>query len=129
MSRGTEGAGYSYYGSAANNGGVTNATAETALVTPANPKVVLTGEGKESMEDYYVTMKDLMVDSFFYEENTWALSEGVYKTENADIDESAIAPEMLTSLGLAVTMLRNMFDNVRVNFTEDSMTLYVDADV
>ena len=85
MSRGTEGAGYSYYGSAANNGGVTNATAETALVTPANPKVVLTGEGKESMEDYYVTMKDLMVDSFFYEENTWALSEGVYKTENADI--------------------------------------------
>lgn len=86
MSRGTEGAGYSYYGSAANNGGVTNATAETELVTPANPKVVLTGEGKESMEDYYVTMKDLMVDSFFYEENTWTtLSEGVYKTENADI--------------------------------------------
>lgn len=86
MSRGTESAGYSYYGSAANNGGVTNATAETALVTPANPKVVLTGEGKESMEDYYVTMKDLMVDSFFYEEDTWTtLSEGVYKTVNADI--------------------------------------------
>lgn len=86
MSRGTEGSGYSYYGSAANNGGVTNATAEKALETPANPKVVLTGEGKESMEDYYVTMKDLMVDSFFYGENTWTtLSEGVYKTENADI--------------------------------------------
>ena len=86
MSRGTEGAGYSYYGSAENNGGVTNATAEKALETPANPKVVLTGEGKESMEDYYVTMKDLMVDSFFYGENTWTtLSEGVYKTENADI--------------------------------------------
>lgn len=51
------------------------------------------------------------------------------KTEDAHIDESAAAPEELTSLGLAVTMLRNMFDNVRVNFTEGSMTLYVDADV
>lgn len=75
---------FSYYGSAANKGGVTNATATVSGVTPENARVALTGEGKESMEDYYVTMKDLMEDSFLANENTWT-GETVYTTADKEI--------------------------------------------
>ena len=70
---------YSYYGSAPNNGGVTNATASEALVTPENPKVVLSGEGKESMDAYYVTLTDIK-DSTGWEEN-----DGVYTNTSAEV--------------------------------------------
>ena len=46
------------------------------------------------------------------------------KLEKADFDESA-----LTSLSLSVTMLRNMFDNVRLSVEDGAMVLHVDADV
>ena len=88
MSRGLDTT-FSYYGTSYDaNGvanGVTNATATTSGVTPDNAKVVLTGEGKESMENYYVTMKDLMVDSFFYADNTWTADGTVYTTTDKEI--------------------------------------------
>ena len=46
------------------------------------------------------------------------------KLEKADFEESA-----LTSLSLSVTMLRNMFDNVRLSVEDGAMVLHVDADV
>lgn len=61
MSQGAEGEGvkYSYYGSAADNGGVTYGVATTPNVAPEKVSVVLKGEGKESMEAYYTTLADL----------------------------------------------------------------------
>ena len=61
MSQGAEGEGvaYSYYGSAANNGGVTYGVAQNALEVPETTNVVLSGAGKESMEAYYTTLADL----------------------------------------------------------------------
>ena len=52
---------YSYYGTAYEGEtavGVTNATAITPYETPVNASVVLKGENKNSMEEYYVTLKD-----------------------------------------------------------------------
>ena len=52
---------YSYYGTAYEGEkavGVTNATATTPYVAPDNAPVVLKGEGKNSMDEYYVTLKD-----------------------------------------------------------------------
>ena len=88
MSRGkeVEGVTYSYYGTAYNGEtaiGVTNATATEALVTPANAPIVLSGEGKESMEDYYVTLKDISEDVF--ENVEWTYENGVYSTTNVDV--------------------------------------------
>ena len=70
---------YSYYGSAPNNGGVTNATASEALVTPENPKVVLSGEGKESMDAYYVTLTDIK------DSTGWEETDGVYTNTSAEV--------------------------------------------
>ena len=52
---------YSYYGTAYEGEkavGVTNATATTPYETPENAPIVLKGEGKNSMDEYYVTLKD-----------------------------------------------------------------------
>ena len=54
MSRGIKDE-YSYYGTAYNNEkavGVTNATATSPLEVPKNAPIVLSGEGKESMDNY-----------------------------------------------------------------------------
>lgn len=51
------------------------------------------------------------------------------RTENAQLTEADLKAEELTSLSLALTMLRNMFDNVRTAFADGAMSLYVDADV
>ena len=78
---------YSYYGTAYDGEtpiGVTNATATTYLVTPESPKIVLSGEGKESMENYYVTLKDFV--EYDYNNPTWTEnSDGIYESTNPDV--------------------------------------------
>lgn len=86
MSRGKEAEGvkYSYYGTAYEAGlpvGVTNATADIALVAPEDAKVVLSGEGKESMEAYYVTMNDMVAT----EAQAWSVEGNVYKSSDLDL--------------------------------------------
>lgn len=86
MSRGVEGEGvtYSYYGTHYTDGvadGVTNAKVTTPLVHPENPKVVLKGAGKNSMEEYYVTLLDILPT----QADGWTYENGVYsvvKNEN-----------------------------------------------
>ena len=77
MSRGIKDE-YSYYGTAyvgETPVGVTNATATSPLVAPQNAPIVLSGVGKESMDNYYVTMTDF--SELSYLEN-WTENEGVY---------------------------------------------------
>ena len=86
MSRGKEAEGvkYSYYGTAYEAGlpvGVTNATADEALVAPEDAKVVLSGEGKESMEAYYVTMNDMVAT----EAQAWSVEGNVYKSSDLNL--------------------------------------------
>lgn len=84
MSRGPEGEGvkYSYYGTHYVDGvasGVTNATANLPLVTPENARVVLSGEGKNSMNEYYVTLDDIFASLL----DGWKKdNSGVYYTSN-----------------------------------------------
>ena len=84
MSRGPEsdGKGYSFYGSAANNGGVTNAYAAVAGEKPADAKVVLSGEGKNSMNEYYSGLEDILATV-----EEWTKSGDVYTTANKDVLE------------------------------------------
>lgn len=72
---------FSFYGSAANNGGVTNATAPS-LAIPTNFSIALSGEGKESMENYYVTLKDISEATY---DNVWTNKDGVYTTSDNEI--------------------------------------------
>ena len=51
------------------------------------------------------------------------------RTENAQLEEADFEEAALTSLSLSITMLRNMFDNVRLSIENGAMVLYVDADV
>ena len=77
MSRGIKDE-YSYYGTAYDGEtaiGVTNATASSPLSTPEDAKVVLSGDGKESMENYYVTMSDFVELTY---EMGWQEKDGVY---------------------------------------------------
>ena len=74
---------YSYYGTAYNGNetvGVTNATATTPYETPVNAPVVLKGEGKNSMEEYYVTLKD-----FSDNPGTSWVKEGAYYLTNDEV--------------------------------------------
>ena len=77
MSRGIKDE-YSYYGTAYEGEtaiGVTNATASSPLSAPENASVVLSGTGKESMENYYVTMNDFIELTY---ETGWQENNGVY---------------------------------------------------
>lgn len=87
MSRGPEGEGvkYSYYGTHYVDGvakGVTNATTDEPLVHPENPRVVLSGEGKNSMNEYYVTLDDIFATAA---EGWQKDSSGVYYTSDANV--------------------------------------------
>ena len=77
---------YSYYGTEYDNEGnaigVTNATATTPLVTPEKTPVVLSGEGKESMENYYVTMHDFKEASYV---DKWVETDGIFSTTDSAI--------------------------------------------
>ena len=88
MSRGKEvdGVTYSYYGTAYDGEkeiGVTNAATTEKLVTPANAPIALTGDGKESMENYYVTLKDISEAN--YENIEWTYTNGVYSTTDPNV--------------------------------------------
>lgn len=70
---------YSYYGSAANNGGVTYGVAESPKTAPEKVNTVLSGAGKESMEAYYTTLFDLKENTTA----TWKLDGNGYATSDA----------------------------------------------
>ena len=91
---------YSYYGTSYSDAygqepnGLTNATATTPYVTPAAPGIALKGENQNSMEQYYVTLKDFIegTHTSAHTENKtldlatgWEVSEGVYSTNNPDV--------------------------------------------
>ena len=87
MSRGPEGEGveYSYYGTYYVDGiasGVTNASTNEPLVHPENPRVVLSGEGKNSMNEYYVTLDDIFAKT---SEGWQKDSKGAYYTSDANV--------------------------------------------
>ena len=57
---------YSYYGTAYEGDtpvGVTNTSTNVPLLNPLNPSVVLNGQYKNSMEEYYCTLKDFIEGS------------------------------------------------------------------
>ena len=74
---------YSYYGTAEGNTGVTYASAITPLVTPADAKVVLSGEGKNSMQEYYIGLEDIVAK----DSHNWSMENGVYTTTSAEVIE------------------------------------------
>ena len=74
---------YSYYGTLEGNTGVTYATADTPLVTPVDSKVVLSGEGKNSMQEYYVGLEDIVAK----DSHNWTYADGVYTTTNEEVIE------------------------------------------
>ena len=89
---------YSYYGTHYTDGvadGVTNATSESPLIAPETPNIVLFGDYKNSMEEYYVTLDDFIKGSHISShtgDKTIALNEGwsvdengVYLNETTDV--------------------------------------------
>lgn len=92
MSRGkeVEGVKYSYYGTD-EEGNLTNATVDTALVYPQNAGVAVkkgvntatqTWSEDDGMEGYYVTLKDL-IDK--YNESDWTLENNVYSSSSSSV--------------------------------------------
>lgn len=86
MSRGQEvdGVKFSYYGTAYEGEtpvGVTNGTADYKFVKPNETQVVLSGDNKNSMEEYYVTMNDIVADV----EEQWEVNEGIYSSKDVDV--------------------------------------------
>lgn len=82
MSRGD--GNYSYYGTAYEGEktvGVTNAAATTPYVAPEDARVVLSGTGKNSMEEYYVTLQDFKD----YPGMGWEKTGNYYLSEDAKI--------------------------------------------
>ena len=69
---------YSYYGTVYKDGtpiGVTNATASETLIHPENAVTVLSGEGKNSMEEYYVTLHDFKNRTY---KNDWKFEDNKF---------------------------------------------------
>ena len=87
MSRGIKDE-YSYYGTTYEGEtaiGVTNATTLSPLTTPDDAQVVLSGDGKESMENYYVTMFDFINLTY---ESDWEVNNGVYTYKPSTISNN-----------------------------------------
>ena len=87
MSRGIKDE-YSYYGTTYEGEtaiGVTNATTLSPLTTPDDAQVVLSGNGKESMENYYVTMFDFINLTY---ESDWEVNNGVYTYKPSTISNN-----------------------------------------
>lgn len=98
MSR--ENGSYSYYGTSYsdNNGqepkGLTNATATNPYVTPSAPGIALKGTNQNSMEEYYVTLKDF-IEGYHISTHTnnkeidltqgWLYANGVYSSTDEDV--------------------------------------------
>ena len=141
MSRGN--GSYSYYGTsydAENNpNGVTNASATVALETPESAGIALEGEYKNSMEEYYCTLKDFIDGSHISAHtdnvkldftNDWEYSNGVYSSTNADIIDGFrlfTAPLWLGKTAENENYLK--YDRVTVQEVESKliMRLYADS--
>lgn len=92
---------YSYYGTAYDGDatvGVTNGTAVAPYDTPEKTHVALKGEGKNSMEEYYVTLNDIYATAelgWTYDEET-----GVYTSTDAAVKDdfrNFVAPLWLST--------------------------------
>ena len=94
---------YSYYGTAEGNTGVTNATADKPLVTPADAKVVLSGEGKNSMQEYYVGLEDIVAK----DAHNWTYADGVYTTTSEEVIEWFKAFTAPCYLGFTTAEVKN----------------------
>ena len=80
----SENGNYSYYGTAYDGTtpvGVTYASTKNPLRTPAETKVVLSGEGKNSMNEYYVGLEDIVAT----DTHGWELLNGEYVTTNSEV--------------------------------------------
>ena len=107
MSRGN--GSYSYYGTSydeeGNPNGVTNGTAYEPLVKPENTHIALRGEGKNSMDQYYVTLSDL----YATEDQNWFVDEaGVYLCEDEQVLDNF--RNFVAPLWLATETSKNYLD-------------------
>ena len=118
---------YSYYGTSydgeGNPNGVTNGTAYEPLVKPESIRIALRGEGKNSMDEYYVTLSDL----YAKEEQNWEYSNGVYSS----FDEKVIDNfrNFVAPLWLATEASKNFLDlskaTIEVNDEDLVLKLWV----
>lgn len=72
---------YSYYGTSYNNNipnGITYGETSNVLTPPSSVKLALSGVGKNSMEEYYTTLKDILE----YDDSIWSYDNGVYTTQD-----------------------------------------------
>lgn len=77
---------YSYYGTSYENGkpnGLTYGTTYNYLTPPIDLVVALSGDGQNSMEEYYITLKDILE----YDSSVWEYENGVYTTTNSEMME------------------------------------------
>ena len=51
------------------------------------------------------------------------------RTENMEISEEAYSEEKFTSLTVAIMMIQNMFDNVKITHADKSVLIHMDADI
>ena len=51
------------------------------------------------------------------------------RTENVEISEEAYSEEKFTSLTVAIMMIQNMFDNVKITHADKSVLIHMDADI
>ena len=94
---------YSYYGTAEGNKGVTYAIVDTPLVTPDDAKVVLSGEGKNSMQEYYVGLEEIVAKDI----HEWTYENGVYTTVNEEVLEWFKAFTAPCYLGFTTAEVKN----------------------
>lgn len=118
MSR--ENGSYSYYGTHYVDGvaaGVTSATTNEPLIQPESPRVVLKGEGKNSMEEYYVTLLDILQTAG----DGWTLENGVYSTTSeAILDDFR---NFTAPLWLATEASANYLDFAKATIEENGSDL------
>ena len=107
---------YSYYGTAEGNTGVTYASVDTPLVTPTDAKVVLSGEGKNSMNEYYVGLEDIIAK----DSHNWTYANGVYTTTSEEVIEWFKAFTAPCYLGFTTKEVKNYI-------TLDKATISVDS--
>ena len=80
MSRSTKNS-YSYYGTSYQDeipNGITYGVTVEPLVKPNNEQIVLSGENQNSMEEFYVTLKDIIEYEYI-----WVFDNGVYTTTDS----------------------------------------------
>ena len=106
---------YSYYGTAEGNTGVTYASTSTPLVTPESTRVVLSGEGKNSMQEYYVGLEDIVAS----DAHEWTYENGVYTSTASEVIEWFKAFTAPCYLGFTNTNTENYISLNKVTIEED----------